>query len=213
MIPRTAPTIPMIMGMVIGVMMGIVIFVAIIFVKGLLLVKDTALLGALLLHELVVYGALFPGDFLLLAIEGKEKNFWVLLLLLLWLILRGRGGRWIRALNGYGGGGGGGGGGGRRRYNYRPRGAQGSGHGCSIKGISMGCIDVNLDLAFSKWIPPNIVDLTQAGLVRRRSCQLLAIVVDFSKSIVPWPLADIPSINTCGSNKMERKVSLQIEME
>lgn len=63
----------------------IVIFVTVILIKWLLFMKDTALLGALLLHKLIVYRALFPRD-LLLAIQGKEKDFWLLLFL-----LRGRG--------------------------------------------------------------------------------------------------------------------------
>ena len=58
------------------------IFITIIFIKGLLFMEDTALLGTLLLHELVVYSALFPRDLLLLAIEGEEEDFWLLLFLL-----------------------------------------------------------------------------------------------------------------------------------
>ena len=58
------------------------IFITIIFIKGLLFMEDTALLGTLFLHELVVYSALFPRDLLLLAIEGEEEDFWLLLFLL-----------------------------------------------------------------------------------------------------------------------------------
>lgn len=81
MILATKPTVTMIMGMMIRVM-RYVILITIIFIKGLLFMEDTALLGTLLLHELIVYGALFPRDLLLLAIEGEVKDFWLLLLML-----------------------------------------------------------------------------------------------------------------------------------
>lgn len=54
---------------VVPVIRGIAIFIAAtVFIEGLLLVEDAALLGALLLHELVVDGAFLPGHLLLLLI-------------------------------------------------------------------------------------------------------------------------------------------------
>ena len=79
--------------------------------------KEAALLGFLLLHELIVYRALFPCD-LILAIEGKEKDFWFLLFMLRWR------GWWIRVSNGYGGGSDR-----RGRQGYWPAGAWASIHG------------------------------------------------------------------------------------
>ena len=69
--------------------MIVLIAVAVVFVEGLLLVEDAALLGALPLHELVVHGALLPRHLLLLAFELEDQGFPLLLLLLL-LGLRGR---------------------------------------------------------------------------------------------------------------------------
>lgn len=47
---------------------GMFIFIAVIFIKGLLFMEDTALLGTLLLQKLIVYSALFPTNLFLLAI-------------------------------------------------------------------------------------------------------------------------------------------------
>lgn len=44
----------------------VAVLIAIVLVEGLLFVKDAALLGALLLHELVVHSALLPRHLLLL---------------------------------------------------------------------------------------------------------------------------------------------------
>lgn len=74
-------TVTVIMGMFIRAVWYI-IFITIIFIKGLLFMKDTALLGTLFLHELIVHSAVFPRDLLLLAIEGEKKDFRLLLFLL-----------------------------------------------------------------------------------------------------------------------------------
>jgi len=81
--------------------------------------EDTALFGTLLLHELIVYGALFPTNLFLLAIEGEEKYFRLLLFVLRWR------GWWLRVLNCYGGGGSNG------RRGYWPGGGRASVHDCS----------------------------------------------------------------------------------
>ena len=59
---------------VIGIGIGIVVAVAvsIVVIEGLLLVEDAALLGALLLHELVVHGVFLPSHLLLLAVEAED---------------------------------------------------------------------------------------------------------------------------------------------
>ncbi|POO00180.1 hypothetical protein TorRG33x02_039580, partial [Trema orientale] len=44
-------------------------FIAVVLVKGLLLVKDAALFGTLLLHKLVVHSPLFPRYLLLLPVK------------------------------------------------------------------------------------------------------------------------------------------------
>lgn len=100
------------------------ILITIIFVKGLLFMEDTALLGTLFLHELVVYSALFPRNLLLLAIEWEEEDFWLLLFLLGWR------GWWLRVQNCYGGGGGGSDR--RGRQCHWPGGVRASVHGCSL---------------------------------------------------------------------------------
>lgn len=51
---------------------GVFLFVAVIFVKGLLLVEDAAFLGALAVEKFVVNGALLPRDLLLGA--GEAEN-------------------------------------------------------------------------------------------------------------------------------------------
>jgi len=105
------------------------IFIAVIFIKGFLLMEDTTPFGILLLHELIVHGALFPTDLFLLAIEGEEKYFfWLLLLVLRWR------GRWLRVLNCYGGGASDG----RGRHHYWPGGVRASVHDCSLKVQEIG---------------------------------------------------------------------------
>jgi len=105
------------------------IFIAVIFIKGLLLMEDTTPFGTLLLHELIVHGALFPTDLFLPAIEGEEKYFfWLLLLVLRWRD------RWLRVLNCYGGGASDG----RGRHHYWPGGVRVSVHDCSLKVQEIG---------------------------------------------------------------------------
>lgn len=102
---------------VVPVIRGIAIFIAAtVFIEGLLLVEDAALLGALLLHELVVDGAFLPGHLLLLLIvhplqpqdqggvalggRGGRRRGWRS------LTADGDGGRDARRCGGGGGGGG-----------------------------------------------------------------------------------------------------------
>lgn len=71
----------------------VVVFVTVIFVEGLLFMEDAALLRALLLHELVVHGALFPSHLLLLGVQAEDQGF--RLLMPLSMGLRGWGGRGV----------------------------------------------------------------------------------------------------------------------
>lgn len=66
------------------------IIVGVVFVEGLVLVKDAAFFGALLLEELVIDGAFLPCHLLLPAVESQSEG---LRLLLLVLGRRGRGWR------------------------------------------------------------------------------------------------------------------------
>lgn len=60
---------------VLPVIWGIAIFIAaIVFVEGLQLVEDATLLGALLLHELVVDSAFLPGHLLLLIVHPLQSQ-------------------------------------------------------------------------------------------------------------------------------------------
>lgn len=54
--------------------------VAVVLVEGLLFVEDTALLGALLLHELVVHSAFFPGHLFLLPVQLQRQDLRLLTL-------------------------------------------------------------------------------------------------------------------------------------
>lgn len=57
---------------VVVVVIVVAVAVSIVVVEGLLLVEDAALLGALLLHELVVHGVFLPSHLLLLAVEAED---------------------------------------------------------------------------------------------------------------------------------------------
>ena len=67
---RTRVPIPMMMMMTMIII--IILLIAAVLVEGFLLVKYTALLGTLFLHELVVDGTFLPGDLLLLPIETEH---------------------------------------------------------------------------------------------------------------------------------------------
>ena len=75
---RRTPTITIIIMMMMMVMVVVVVVAAVVFVEGFLFVEDATFFGGFLVEKLVVDGAFFPGDFLLLAIEGKEEHLGLL---------------------------------------------------------------------------------------------------------------------------------------
>jgi hypothetical protein len=83
---RTRGVVIVIVIVIVIVVVVVVVLVAVVVLEGLLLVENAALLGTLLLHELVVHRALLPRH-LLLPVELEDQR---LRLLLLWRLLRGR---------------------------------------------------------------------------------------------------------------------------
>ena len=69
---RSVVVVVVVVVIVIGIGIVVAVAVSIVVVEGLLLVEDAALLGALLLHELVVHGVFLPSHLLLLAVEAED---------------------------------------------------------------------------------------------------------------------------------------------
>ena len=69
---RSVVVVVVVVVVVIGIGIVVAVAVSIVVVEGLLLVEDAALLGALLLHELVVHGVFLPSHLLLLAVEAED---------------------------------------------------------------------------------------------------------------------------------------------